>query len=123
MTAPDPAVGDGTGSASAVDRDALEKLTRTELHDQYNVPESGGTKGDWIDRIVANEGQPLPDPVEDGATVRLRIAPASQLASQEHYWDQKADPITAEGTAVPADKVEQIIADAATGGIRIEEVK
>lgn len=44
------------------------------------------------------------------------------LASDAHTWDAKHDPITREGTPVPAGKADSIIAAAATQGVVIREV-
>lgn len=111
MTTPDQQ-GD---TPQPVTREQLETLTADELVAQYNVTRA--RKADMVDAVLANGGQPFAD---DSDTVVLAIV--NTLVSQEHYYDPKADPITAEGTKVPADQAEQIIADAASGGVIIREV-
>lgn len=107
MTTPDQQ-GDGPT------REELEALTAKELDAQYNPP--SGSKADKIDAILANGGQPFPK--AEGATITLAV---DGLSSDAHYWAEGEDPITVDGTDVPSNKAAEIIAQAASGGVRVFE--
>lgn len=109
--APDPS---DTPAILAPTREDLEAQTKAELADTYDVSDSL-SKADMVDAVLAKYGIATPR----SGQVILAVNP---VTSSEHHWAIDQPPITPEGTAVPADQAEAIIAAAASGGVQIREV-
>lgn len=115
----EPAVGDivppdQTPAINAPTRESLEAKSKGELAADYGVGESL-TKPAMIDEILARFNVPAPK------TGQVILA-TNPLQSVAHHYAADADPITPSGTAVPASEADDIIAQAALGGIQIREV-
>lgn len=112
-TVPEPTLGTADPTGPAPTREDLDGLTADELHDRYGVPK--GRKTDMVAAVL----QRYDVPQAGAGEVVLKVNP---LHSDAHYWDAGSPPITPAGTVVPEGKADQIIAQAALGGVQIRKV-